>query len=45
MENKNNVKHPCQGCKYYITCGESNRTAPCEGRETKGRKKNGQRHI
>ena len=29
------VKHPCQGCIYYKTCGESTRTAPCEGRKTK----------
>lgn len=31
----NSVKHPCQGCVYYVACGESNRTQPCDGRKTK----------
>lgn len=29
------AKHPCIGCKYYEQCGNTNRTEPCEGRETK----------
>ena len=29
------VKHPCQGCVYFKTCGETNRTVPCKGRKTK----------
>lgn len=29
------VKHPCRGCVYFKTCGESTRTAPCNGRMTK----------
>ena len=29
------VKHTCQGCIYYKACGESTRTAPCNGRMTK----------
>lgn len=31
-------KHPCQNCKYFKVCGNTNRTVPCLGRETKGRK-------
>lgn len=34
-----NVKHPCKGCIYYATCGESTRTMPCDGRKTKSEKK------
>lgn len=34
-----NVKHPCKGCIYYATCGESTRTMPCNGRKTKSEKK------
>ena len=29
------VKHPCQNCVYFRTCGESARTEPCKGRMTK----------
>lgn len=29
-----NVKKPCIGCIYFKTCGNSNRTVPCLGRET-----------
>lgn len=29
------VIHPCQNCKYFKACGNSNRTMPCVGRETK----------
>lgn len=32
------VKHPCQGCKYFNACGNTNRTEPCNGRETKKKK-------
>lgn len=35
---KKEVKHPCQGCKYFNTCGSSTRTQACAGRETKGQK-------
>lgn len=31
-------KYPCRGCKYFNACGNTNRTMPCKGRETKGRK-------
>lgn len=34
-----NVKHPCQGCVYFAACGNTNRTEPCEGRQTKSEKK------
>lgn len=27
--------HPCQNCIYFKACGETNRTQPCEGRQTK----------
>jgi hypothetical protein len=33
MKNKM-PKHPCQGCIYFKVCGESTRTAPCDGRMT-----------
>lgn len=39
MKNKE-VKHPCQGCVYFNACGNTNRTAPCDGRMTKREKKN-----
>lgn len=29
------VKKPCVGCVYYGECGNTNRTMPCDGRETK----------
>lgn len=28
-------KHPCQGCVYFKECGNTNRTEPCYGRQTK----------
>lgn len=31
--------HPCVGCVYYVACGNTNRTMPCEGRQTKSEKK------
>lgn len=34
-------KHPCIGCVYYIACGETNRTMPCNGRVTKSERKRG----
>ncbi|MBO7695399.1 MAG: hypothetical protein J6T10_22470 [Methanobrevibacter sp.] len=30
-------KHPCVNCKYFNTCGNTNRTVPCNGRELKGK--------
>lgn len=33
------VKKPCVGCKYFNVCGNTNRTVPCNGRETKTGKK------
>lgn len=35
-----NVKHPCQGCKYFKACGNSNRTEYCDGRDTNKTKEN-----
>lgn len=32
------VKHPCVGCIYFKACGNTNRTAPCNGRMTKTQK-------
>lgn len=32
-ETNKNVKRPCIGCKYFKACGNTNRTAPCEGRD------------
>lgn len=29
------VQYPCRSCVYFHTCGDSMRTAPCEGRKTK----------
>lgn len=29
------VKHPCQGCVYFKECGNTSRTVPCNGRQTK----------
>lgn len=34
-EKPREVQYPCRNCIYYATCGESMRTAPCEGRKTK----------
>lgn len=33
------VKKPCIGCVYFNTCGDSSRTAPCNGRRTKSEQK------
>lgn len=35
------VKKPCINCKYFKQCGNTNRTHPCEGRETKTQTKKG----
>lgn len=42
-EKPKQVQYPCRNCVYYATCGESMRTAPCDGRKTKSelRKENG----
>lgn len=32
-------KYPCRNCIYFKVCGSTNRTRPCEGRETRGGKK------
>ena len=34
------VIHPCQGCIYFQQCGNTNRTHPCDGRQTKRGGKN-----
>lgn len=34
-----NIKHPCINCIYFKSCGETNRTMPCNGRVTKSQKK------
>lgn len=31
-------KYPCRNCIYFKVCGNTNRTRPCEGRETKTKK-------
>jgi len=33
------AQYPCRGCVYYRVCGDSMRTMPCKGRETKSEKK------
>ena len=30
---------PCVGCVYFTTCGNTNRTMPCDGRVTKRTKR------
>lgn len=35
----NNPKRPCIGCVYFAVCGETTRTQPCDGRQTKTSKK------
>ena len=32
-------KYPCINCKYFRQCGNTNRTQPCTGRETKTQQK------
>ncbi len=39
MKKKISPQHPCIGCVYFTACGETSRTAPCEGRMTKSEKK------
>ena len=34
-EKPREVQKPCVGCVYYVTCGSSTRTMPCNGRKTK----------
>lgn len=34
-----NVKHPCISCIYFKECGETTRTMPCKGRQTKTEQK------
>ena len=36
---KANVKHPCISCNYFKECGETTRTMPCKGRQTKTEQK------
>lgn len=38
-ETPREIKHPCIGCVYYAECGESTRTMPCNGRQTKSQRK------
>ena len=35
----NTPKRPCQSCIYKNACGDSTRTAPCQGRKTKREQK------
>lgn len=28
-------KYPCRNCVYFKACGETTRTMPCNGRQTK----------
>ena len=39
MNNMQQPKHPCISCIYFKACGETTRTMPCEGRQTKSQKK------
>lgn len=36
---ENTVKYPCRNCIYFKSCGDSQRTEPCNGRVTKAQKK------
>lgn len=36
---KNMPQKPCIGCIYFAACGDTARTAPCNGRMTKSEKK------
>ena len=38
MKNKSNPKYPCRNCKYFKSCGNTNRTQKCSGRELKSKK-------
>lgn len=33
-EMKKETENPCSNCKYFTVCGDSDRTEPCNGRET-----------
>ena len=35
------VNKPCIGCIYFDACGETTRTMPCDGRQTKSERKRG----
>ena len=37
--NAKQVKHPCIGCVYFKSCGETNRTMPCDGRMTQSERR------
>ena len=38
-EKPTEVQYPCRNCVYYAECGESTRTMPCKGRQTKSQRK------
>ena len=38
------VQKPCIGCVYFDTCGETTRTAPCDGRQTASERKRDNRY-
>lgn len=38
------VKKPCINCIYFKVCGDTTRTMPCEGRQTKSEKKKETKH-
>ena len=40
VDTMSKVKKPCVGCVYFKACGNTNRTVPCEGRQTKSDLKN-----
>ena len=35
MNNMQQPKYPCRNCIYFKACGETTRTMPCKGRQTK----------
>ena len=43
--NMNMPKHTCISCIYFMTCGNTNRTAPCYGRKTKYGKDSGKTKV
>jgi hypothetical protein len=32
-ETRKDVQYPCRNCKYFIACGDTSRTNPCDGRD------------
>lgn len=44
-DKEDDMQNPCYNCKYKKECGSLREGPPCQGRETRGRKRNGDNNV